>query len=159
MSLNIRKACETDIPAIAMLEKLCFHTPWPEEFIHNDLVLSQNDYLILEKDSRPAGYAGMWIISGEANLNNICIHPDFRGNGYGRELLCALMQVALDRGVNAMTLEVRVGNSPAIALYEKMGFRIEGIRKKYYQDNGEDACIMWNRDLRACLDPIHHSCP
>ena len=151
MSLVIRKAEERDVPAIGMLEQLCFRTPWPMEFIHEDLVVSKNHYLIMEQDGAPAGYAGMWIILDEAHLNNICVHPDHRGGGKGRSLLTALMKDALRLGAGSMTLEVRVSNAPAIALYEKTGFKSAGIRRKYYQDNGEDAMIMWNNDLKGSV--------
>ena len=152
MSLVIRKAEEKDVPAIAMLEQRCFHTPWPIEFIYEDLVISKNHYLIMEKDGQPVGYAGMWIILDEAHLNNICIHPDHQGGGKGRLLLTALMKDAIALGALSMTLEVRVSNAPAIALYEKMGFQSAGIRRKYYQDNGEDAYIMWNNNLKGTVE-------
>lgn len=152
MSLEIRRAGEGDVPAIAMLEQCCFHTPWPIEFIYEDVVISRNYYLILEEDGAPIGYAGMWLILDEAHLNNICIHPEHRGGGKGKMLLRALMQAAVDEGVDCMTLEVRVGNPVAIELYKDMGFRIEGIRRKYYQDNGEDAYIMWNKGLALALE-------
>lgn len=151
MSFTIRKAEEKDVPSIALLEQLCFRTPWPEEFIYEDLVISKNHYLLLEENGEPAGYAGMWIILDEAHLNNICIHPDHRGGGRGKALLTALMQDAVNMGAGSMTLEVRVSNAPAIHLYENTGFISAGIRKKYYQDNNEDACIMWNTDLRKTL--------
>lgn len=154
MNPVIRKAEEKDVPSIAMLEQRCFHTPWPEEFIYEDLVVSKNHYLILEQDGRPAGYAGMWIILDEAHLNNICIHPDYQGGGKGNLLLRALIQDAIRMGAGSMTLEVRVSNAPAIALYQKNGFQSAGIRRKYYQDNGEDAMIMWNTDLKAFMGEI-----
>jgi len=152
MSYNIRRAGEADVSAIAMLEQCCFHTPWPIEFIYEDVVISKNFYLVMESGEEPIGYAGMWIILDEAHLNNICIHPDHRGGGKGKALLRALMEAAAEQGADSMTLEVRVGNSVAIELYKVMGFQIEGVRKKYYQDNGEDAYIMWNKSLSASLE-------
>ena len=151
MSLEIRYAAEADVESIAMLEQVCFHTPWPIEFIYEDVCITKNTYLILQEDGKTIGYAGMWIILDEAHLNNICIHPDHRGGGKGKALLTALMQDAIDLGAESMTLEVRVSNAPAISLYEKTGFISAGIRRKYYQDNGEDACIMWNMNLKKSL--------
>jgi len=151
MNLEIKLATEEDVEAIAMLEQICFRTPWPIEFIYEDICITKNTYLVLKENGKTIGYAGMWIILDEAHLNNICIHPDHRGGGKGKMLLRALMQEALNRDAESMTLEVRVGNPIAIELYKDMGFEIEGIRKKYYQDNNEDAYIMWNQALSLTL--------
>ena len=94
------------------------------------------------------GFAGMWIIYDEAHVTTIGVDPDHRGRGLGELLLVALFDEALARGAQWVTLEVRVSNTPAQALYEKYGFTRQGVRRRYYSDNGEDAYIMWSPSLR-----------
>jgi ribosomal-protein-alanine N-acetyltransferase len=84
---------------------------------------------------------------GEAHVNNVAVHPDYRRYGYGRRIMKELMRVAYRAGeIAQMTLEVRVTNVPAIDLYTSMGFEAAGRRKNYYEDNGDDAYIMWCRN-------------
>ena len=97
------------------------------------------------------GFAGCWISFEEAQVTNIALTAMQRGRGYGRLLMCALMRAAAERGVERMTLEVRPSNLPARRLYERLGFVEIGIRKGYYQDNNEDAILMWNTKLRDTL--------
>ena len=79
-----------------------------------------------------------------AHVNNVAVHPDWRGHGYGRLLMRELMRMAYRAlEIIRMTLEVRVSNEAALALYRSMGFDVAGRRKGYYEDTGEDAYIMW----------------
>lgn len=88
------------------------------------------------------GYAGLWLIVGEAHVINMGIDRAFRRRGLGRLVLLALVHVALATSVDVLTLEVRMSNGPARALYGEFGFSAAGERKAYYRDNGEDALIM-----------------
>jgi [ribosomal protein S18]-alanine N-acetyltransferase len=94
------------------------------------------------------GFAGMWILLDEAHVTTIGVSPDYRGRGLGELLLLELFEEAMRRGAEWVTLEVRVSNDPAQALYSKYGFTRQGIRRRYYSDNGEDAYIMWSPSLR-----------
>jgi ribosomal-protein-alanine N-acetyltransferase len=94
------------------------------------------------------GFAGMWIMFDEAHITTIGVHPDERGNGLGELLLLQLFVEAAARGAEMLTLEVRVSNEAAQALYCKYGFTRQGIRRRYYSDNGEDAYIMWSPNIR-----------
>ena len=87
------------------------------------------------------------------------MHPDWRGRGCGTRVLYALIQAAIDVGVQYMTLEVRVSNEPALALYKNFGFKKAGLRKKYYEDNGEDAHIMVNDRLPQGLERVRKAHP
>ena len=89
----------------------------------------------------------MWIIAGEGNITNIAVDADFKRVGIGYNLLSALFDICKKENCPDITLEVRVSNIAAQKLYEKAGFINEGIRKKYYEDNGEDAMIMWKRNI------------
>lgn len=94
------------------------------------------------------GFAGMWLLYDEAHVTTIAVAPEHRGRGLGELLLIALFEEAHNRGAEWLTLEVRVSNSPAQALYEKYGFTRQGLRRRYYSDNGEDAYIMWSPSMR-----------
>ncbi len=96
-----------------------------------------------------AGYAGLWLVLDEAHITTIASRPQYRGRGYGELLLASLVEIALDINARWLTLEVRVSNEPAQALYRKYGFHVEGTRKRYYSDNNEDALIMWTDELQA----------
>ena len=115
-------------------------------------------------DSAPAssqiiGFAGMWQSFDEAHVTTIGVDPAYRGQSLGELLLLCMFDAAMARGANWLTLEVRVSNEPAQALYRKYGFTVHGVRKRYYSDNNEDALIMWSRalsepDVQADLE--HH---
>lgn len=94
------------------------------------------------------GFAGMWILFDESHVTTIGVAPEFRGQGLGELLLVNLFDAAMRRNGQWLTLEVRVTNRTAQALYEKYGFTRQGIRRHYYSDNGEDADIMWSSSLR-----------
>ncbi len=94
------------------------------------------------------GYGGLWLMVDEAHVTSIAVHPDFRGKGLGELLMLALMDVSIRLDARFVTLEVRVSNTVARALYEKLGFRQAGIRPRYYTDNNEDAVVMWSEELR-----------
>jgi ribosomal-protein-alanine N-acetyltransferase len=100
-----------------------------------------------ESDGRIVGFAGMWHMFEEAHITTIGIDSGWRGRGLGEMLLLSLIDLAIARGANWMTLEVRVSNEPAQALYRKYGFTVQGTRKRYYSDNNEDAHIMWSPAL------------
>jgi len=95
-----------------------------------------------------AGFAGMWVMYDEAHVTTIGVDPLYRGQGWGELLLVALFEEAIRRRASLLTLEVRVSNVTAQRLYEKYGMSVQGIRARYYTDNGEDAYIMWSRSLR-----------
>jgi ribosomal-protein-alanine N-acetyltransferase len=96
-----------------------------------------------------AGFAGMWALYDEAHVTTIGVSPEHRGKGLGELLLVTLFEEADRRNAEWVTLEVRVSNDSAQALYRKYGFTQQGVRKRYYSDNGEDAYIMWSPSLRS----------
>src|SRR5436190_2770284 len=95
------------------------------------------------------GYAGLWLMVDEAHVTTIGIHPDHRGRGAGEMLFLALADIAQEMHAFRMTLEVRVSNTTAQALYRKYGMENAGVRKHYYSDNGEDAYIMWSEPINS----------
>ena len=142
--LVIRRAEAKDVETIEKLEQSCFSQPWSYESIYQDIV--ENDravYVVAETEGQVIGYAGLWIIVDEGHITNVAVSPDYRRNSVGNTIVTALLQVTEDMGVKRHTLEVRKSNQAAINLYEKQGFTEAGERKGYYEDNGEDALIMW----------------
>jgi ribosomal-protein-alanine N-acetyltransferase len=95
------------------------------------------------------GFAGMWALYDEAHVTTIGVASEHRGKGLGELLLVTLIEEAERRNTEWVTLEVRVSNDSAQALYRKYGFTQQGVRRRYYSDNGEDAYIMWSPSLRS----------
>ena len=95
------------------------------------------------------GYVGLWYMAGEAHIVSIAVREAYRGLGAGELLMLGAIEMALRRGCEVLTLEVRVSNEAAQRLYEKYGFKNVGLRRRYYSDNGEDAYIMSTESLRS----------
>lgn len=142
--LVIRRAGGEDVPAIAEMERRCFSVPWSHKALYEDIVENPRSlYILAEMDGRPAGYAGVWKILDEGHITNVAVLPAFRRQHIARDMLSVLMDICRQSGVIRFTLEVRAGNLGARKLYEDLGFVSAGVRRGYYDDNGEDAVIMW----------------
>jgi len=102
---------------------------------------------VAEVDNKIVGYGGFWVVVDEGHITNIAVHPEYRSKGIGSKIMEGLIELAKKNGIISMTLEVRESNIVAQHLYAKFGFRPLGRRKGYYQDNNEDAIIMWKYDL------------
>lgn len=137
-----------DIPGVQNVERQCFTVPWSRGIFLNELTRNDNAYYVVAQlGDEIVGYAGVWIILDEGHVTNIAVHPKYQRRGIGRQLMETITAYAAARGAVRMTLEVRVSNLVAQELYKKIGYRICGVRKGYYQDTKEDAYIMW-KDLR-----------
>ena len=131
-----------DVDAVCAIEDATFARPWSRASIENELTNSCARYVVLRRGEETVGYAGMWLVIDEAHVTNVAIREDLRGRGLGKQLMQALIQLAADSGMIWMTLEVRRSNTVAQGLYRKLGFVDVGWRKRYYEDNGEDALLM-----------------
>lgn len=142
--LQFRSMTLADIPTIVAIEAESFATPWSEEAFVNELTNNHfARYMVMDYEDAVIGYAGMWTIMDEAHVTNVAVREGYRGQGLGERLMTELQRTALLFGARRMTLEVRVSNDVAQALYRKLGFEPSGIRPGYYSDNMEDALIMW----------------
>lgn len=137
------------VSSVVELENLCFSVPWSAQSFLDELTKNPTAryFVLLDKKnpSKVIAYGGYWKIFDEGHITNIAVHPCWRNQKAATYLMCQMMQFARAEGITAMTLEVRVSNLPAQAVYRKLGFQNEGIRKAYYEDTGEDAIIMWYR--------------
>ena len=139
----IRRMTIDDVPTVAAIEAATFPTPWSEDAFRKEITDNPvARYLVAEKDGAVIGFAGAWIILDESHITNIAILAEHRGNGYGRALTAALMQYLSNLGAAYATLEVRKSNVTAQNLYKSLGYVSVGERKRYYEDNGEDALLM-----------------
>ena len=153
MNEHFREMQKKDIDRIYEIEKLCFLSPWSKKSLNDEIKNSLAHYLVLEVEGEViAAYGGMWVLFEEAHITNIAVHPDFRGNKYSKLLMLNLMRKALMFDAHQMTLEVRENNLIAQQLYLSLGFSVQGRRKRYYSDTGEDALLMWNRSILQTLD-------
>jgi ribosomal-protein-alanine N-acetyltransferase len=133
-----------DIDNVVEVENNCFSIPWSKasflrEVENNEIAL----YLVAKIENKAVGYIGVWRIIDEGHITNVAVHSDYRGLGIGSMLVSELLSLCKKDGINSFTLEVRKSNEIAQKLYRKYGFEERGIRKKYYEDNKEDAVIMW----------------
>ena len=142
--VTIRRAKERDEGKLTELDAACFALPWSRDAFHQELCENPHAlYLVAESGETIAGYAGLWGILDEGHITNVAVREEWRGRGIAEWLIQELLARAREGGQTRFTLEVRPSNEPAIALYKKMGFTEAGRRKYYYEDNGEDALILW----------------
>lgn len=131
-----------DVDAVHTIEAATFARPWTrEDFVKEMTSNACARYLVAEKDGEVIGYAGAWIVLDEAHITNVAVAEGCRGQGIGKLLTAGLLRYASNLGVVYATLEVRRSNEKARKLYQSQGFEYVGVRKRYYEDNGEDALI------------------
>ncbi len=147
-NFEIKKMESSHIKGVLDVENASFSIPWSEETFRREITDNKYAiYFVAVSDNEVIGYAGMWKICDEGHITNIAVFPKNRKNGIGSMLLKSLIDEALRGGVIKMTLDVRVGNFAAQKLYSKFGFKMGGIRKQYYEDNLEDAVVMYKDDV------------
>jgi ribosomal-protein-alanine N-acetyltransferase len=151
-TIHLQAANLEHLPQIVELDQVCLGGLWSIEGYKRELESPNSSLLALSVPNNPnsdrmIGSGCFWAILEEAHITLIAIHPDYQGHGLGQLLLYALLKDAVERQLERATLEVRVSNQVALSLYQKLGFEIAGRRKKYYQQTGEDALILWRGDL------------
>ena len=145
--ISFREMRPEDAAAVEEIERASFAVPWSRRAFWEEAKNERTLYLVALMEGEIAGYAGAWILLDEAQITNVAVAPEKRGRGIGRRLMEEMMARAKVRGASRMTLEVRPSNEAALTLYKSCGFLDYGRRPHYYQDNGEDAIIMWNMQL------------
>lgn len=140
--VRIEPMSEAHLEAVLEIERVSNSAPWSEISFRREIANPDAHYFVAQ-DNGVVGFAGFWTLIDEAHITTIAVRPESRKKGVGRMLMQSLLESAAKLGMTCATLEVRVGNSPAIHLYQSLGFLNSGIRKNYYPDNHEDAVIMW----------------
>ena len=137
-----------DIPRVHEIDVLSFSLPWPEKSYLFELTENPSTLAIVAEivpcGTSPVviGMAVVWIVVDEAHIATVAIHPEYRGNGYGKQLMAEMLHQSIQRGAVLATLEVRENNRLAQQMYTNFGFTTVGRRPRYYKDNNEDAIIM-----------------
>jgi ribosomal-protein-alanine N-acetyltransferase len=137
----IARATVADLDAIEEIERHSFPRPWPRASFEAELVRDHARIAVV-RDPDVIAFINYWIVFGELHVHSIAVHPDRRRAGVAGRLVAHALDEARAAGCTLATLEVRISNRPAIALYERAGFRTVTRRAGYYQDNGEDALVM-----------------
>lgn len=148
-TVTIKRMSKDDVDGVIAIEEKAYGPHhWSKESFYNEL---NNElalyYSLYTSDGVLAAYAGTWHVLEEAHITNIAVSVDMRKRHYGEALLKRIIDDCYKEKIKYITLEVRVSNAPAINLYTKYGFQSFGVRKKYYQDNNEDAIIMWTKNI------------
>jgi len=141
-----------DLGAALDIDRRSFALPWTESSFRFEITENPSSRpLMLEiwehEQWQPAGVMVSWVILDEAHIGTIAVDPDYRRRGLGEVLLAYALNCLAGEGVQQVFLEVRAGNQPAQNLYLKFGFFVDGVRRRYYKDNGEDALLMRLADL------------
>lgn len=135
-----------DVGPAAALEARTYPTPWSEQVFHDELAAEGRRYIKAVDDTGAlVGYGGLMMLGEEAHITTVVVDEAHRGGRIGTRLMLDLVEAAIRSGSHSLTLEVRVSNAAAQALYRRFGMAPVGVRKRYYVD--EDALIMWVHDI------------
>ena len=138
----IRRMSAADIPFAAEIERLCFVHPWSEQSINEEMSKENSVFLMAFEDETPIGYVGLSTILDEGYMGNLGVVEEYRRKGIGKALMNELINECKAMDSAFVTLEVRASNTPAVKLYESLGFTEAGRRKNYYKEPLEDAILM-----------------
>lgn len=134
--------------SVLRIEAQVYPRPWTLPLFMSELNLRGSRYYVAARvDGHLVGYAGLMFSVDEAHVTTIAVDPAWHRHRIGTRLLANLARAALARGARHLTLEVRVSNVGAQAMYHRFGFATEGLRKNYYSETNEDALIMWAHDI------------
>ena len=142
----IRELKTEDVEPLSVIEAKAFTMPWTAADFARLIQDRNSQYLVAEVDGCVVGCCGVTNVSGDGEIDNVVVDEAYRNRGIATALLRETLRRGYAMGVEAFTLEVRVGNAPAIHIYEKAGFVSEGIRPHFYDKPKEDALILWKRD-------------
>ena len=147
--ISITKMEASDIENVSILEAEAYGDHhWSKSAFYDELQNNLAKYYVAKTpDGELVGYAGTWHIIDEGHITTIAVRKEYLRKHIGEAIILKILEDCYANGIKYLTLEVRVSNEPAIRLYEKYGFQSLGTRKGYYQDNNEDALIMWTENI------------
>ncbi|WP_028829544.1 ribosomal protein S18-alanine N-acetyltransferase [Proteocatella sphenisci] len=140
--MECKKMDHAHAEQVYQIEELSFVTPWGRKSIKTEIDNKLGRYIVIMDGDKVAAYGGFWLVLDEANINNVAVHPDYRGKKISKMLMNKLMEMAVSENAKHMYLEVRSSNSIAQGLYRGLGFKMIGLRSGYYTDTDEDAIVM-----------------
>jgi ribosomal-protein-alanine N-acetyltransferase len=134
--------------SVLRIEAQVYPRPWSLSLFMSELALrSTRAYTVVRAGGAVVGYSGLMLQGEDAHITTIAVDPEWHRRGIATRMLIHLVRTAASRGARHLTLEVRVSNRAALALYRKFGFRPAGVRKNYYVETNEDALVMWANDI------------
>lgn len=134
--------------SVLRIESRVYPVPWSMSLFLSELALrSTRAYYVAFVGKQLVGYAGLMMTLDDGHITTIAVDPAWHQHKVGSRLLLALIREALRRGATSLTLEVRLSNKAAQALYRRFGFRPVGVRKNYYAETKEDALVMWAENV------------
>lgn len=136
------------VRSVMRIESEVYPNPWTASLFFSELALRTNRaYTVAQYGAVVIGYTGLMFIGDDAHVTTIAVDPIWRKRGVATRLMLQNMRLALGKGAKHLTLEVRMANADAQALYMKFGFAPAGVRKNYYSETNEDAMVMWAHDI------------
>ena len=147
--IYITKMTTDDIDNVVAIEEEAYgEHHWSKSSFYDEMSNNLAHYYCAKTaNGELVGYAGTWHILDEGHITTIAVKKEYMRKHIGEAIIVKILEDCYDAGIKYLTLEVRVSNTPAIALYTKYGFNSLGTRKGYYQDNNEDALIMWTENI------------
>lgn len=142
MSFEIKRLSEENSAAASKIEKRCFSNPWSEATLSSEMKSPFSDFFGAFCEDEIAGYIGGRTITGETEIFNVAVLPEFRRKGIAKALIEKFIDAVREKSTDVIFLEVRASNLAAISLYEKAGFVFCGLRKDYYTNPKENALLM-----------------
>jgi len=136
--------------AVVRIEEECYPRPWSATLFLSELAQrASRRYTVAALGPLVVGYCGLMLVGSEGHVTTLTVDPAWHRRGIATLLLLDLARAAVALGVKDLTLEVRVSNTPAQALYRRFGFAPAGVRRNYYAETNEDAIVMWAHDVDA----------
>ena len=153
--IELKPLTSNDVAEVVALDEICLGGLWKAEAYLREIDSDKSTLITLRlaepessNRSKIIGMGCLWSIVDEAHITLLAIHPDYRRQGLGQLLLLELLKDAISRNLAWATLEVNENNSTAVNLYKKYGFQIAGKRKNYYQPAGDDALVLWLKNIQ-----------
>ena len=140
--ITIEAMTVQDVNEVVAIENDSFPMPWPANEFIKDVKSSRSVCYVVRIEGRLVGYAVGWLVPGELHIGNIAVDMPFQRRGIGSRLLIILLGLARAKGIDRVTLEVRVSNTTAISLYHKFGFKEVAVVPNYYRSENEDALVL-----------------
>jgi ribosomal-protein-alanine N-acetyltransferase len=153
LPVRVEAMVEADLDEVLAIEKASFPSPWPRDIFQGELRDPQLARLFVARvaagnsQGHIAGYTCAWLVIDELHITNFAVHPDFRRQHVGQQLLASVLTQARDFGARQAILEVRASNRAAQRLYGRLGFTPVAVRKHYYTEDREDAIVMFLDDI------------